>query len=247
MSTRNLLCLLVCGLWWVSVPGAAWAIEIHQVRQGETLSKIAHRYGVSVREIREVNRLSSTRIRAGRTLLIPTRDPEPVPGPSESAQPDALLNEKAGSISALTEPQEASLLEKAVRAFLGVPYRFGGSSSRGIDCSAFVQRVYGMVSVALPRTTREQYHVGTPVPKEELAVGDLVFFRTYRRDASHVGIYVGDDRFVHASRKDRKVAVSSLSHPYYAKRYLGARRVVEAEDLRQVETAPLPPPSASNL
>ncbi|MBI5378593.1 MAG: peptidoglycan endopeptidase [Nitrospirae bacterium] len=224
-------CLI--GLGWFVLAAPASAEEIHQVRQGETLSKIAHRYGVSVKEIREANRLSSTKIRAGRALLIPTRDPEPVPGPSESSQPDTLLDEQAGSISALTEPQEASLLEQAVRAFLGVPYRFGGSSSRGIDCSAFVQKVFHAFSIVLPRTAREQYQVGTPVSKEELAVGDLVFFRTYRRDVSHVGIYVGDDRFAHASRKDRKVAVSSLNHPYYAKRYLGARRVMEAEALER--------------
>lgn len=223
------------GLGWFVLAASASAVEVHQVRQGETLSKIAHRYGVSVKEIREANRLSSTKIHAGRALLIPTRDPEPVPGPSESSQPDTLLHGEADPKDATTEPQEASLLEKAIRAFLGVPYRFGGSSSRGIDCSAFVQKVYKRVSVALPRTTREQYLVGSSVPKEDLAVGDLVFFRTYRRDVSHVGIYVGDDRFAHASRKDRKVAVSSLSHPYYAKRYLGARRVMETTGLPAAE------------
>jgi len=95
----------------------------------------------------------------------------------------------------------------------------------GIDCSGYVQKVFGLLDVSLPRTAREQFHIGEPVSKEELSIGDLVFFRTYASFPSHVGIYLGNDLFIHASSRSRKVSIDSLDTPYYVKRFIGAKRL----------------------
>lgn len=111
--------------------------------------------------------------------------------------------------------------------YRGVRYRFGSASPRrGFDCSGFVSYVLAQHGVRLPHSARGQYSRGKRVPRTQLRPGDLVFFRnTYRRGISHVGLYVGKGRFIHAS-SSRGVRVSSLSHPYYRARYAGARRVL---------------------
>jgi cell wall-associated NlpC family hydrolase len=114
-----------------------------------------------------------------------------------------------------------------VVSFLGAPYTYGGNSKEGIDCSGFTVRVYESATrKQLPRTTREQYQVGDPVEKDRLQFGDLVFFNTTGRAPSHVGIYIEDDLFAHAS-VTRGVTFSSLESTYYRSRFIGARRVVE--------------------
>lgn len=114
-----------------------------------------------------------------------------------------------------------------VVSFLGAPYAYGGNSKEGIDCSGFTVRVYESATrKQLPRTTREQYRVGDPVEKDRLQFGDLVFFNTTGRVPSHVGIYIEDDLFAHAS-VTRGVTFSSLESTYYRSRFIGARRVVE--------------------
>jgi cell wall-associated NlpC family hydrolase len=105
--------------------------------------------------------------------------------------------------------------------FLGTPFVWGGSTPSGFDCSGFVQHVFAMLDVALPRTADYQFADGRHVTGA-LRAGDLVFFHTYAPGASHVGIYLGDGEFVHASRP--YVHLSRLSDPYYASRYVGATR-----------------------
>jgi LysM repeat protein len=111
------------------------------------------------------------------------------------------------------------------KSMLDVPYRFGGSSFRGIDCSGYVQKVFSYLDIPLPRSAREQFQRGERIEREQLSKGDLVFFQTYARFPSHVGIYLGDNQFIHASSRDRKVRIDSLDTPYYVKRYIGARRM----------------------
>lgn len=126
---------------------------------------------------------------------------------------------------------DPDLGHRAVRlalAVVGSPYVRGGASRGGYDCSGLVYSAYRQLGIRLPRTARDQYGVGTAVSRGNLRPGDLVFFKnTYRRGISHVGIYVGNDRFVHAVRPGRGVAVTQLSDSYYADHYAGAYRVTD--------------------
>ena len=115
------------------------------------------------------------------------------------------------------------------KKLLDIPYRFGGNSLLGIDCSAYVQKVYNVIGVSLPRSAREQFTEGDPVDKEELSIGDLVFFKTYASFPSHVGIYLGNSLFIHASSRSKKVTINSLETPYYFKRFIGAKRFIDGK------------------
>lgn len=110
--------------------------------------------------------------------------------------------------------------------YLGIPYKWGGESPRtGFDCSGLTMVVYRLNGLQLPRSSRAQWQAGRPVGHGQLLKGDLVFFATSGvRKVSHVGIYVGDNKFLHAPGKNRKIRMSSLSSTYYRRRYLGARR-----------------------
>ncbi|PZP93780.1 MAG: hypothetical protein DI587_27700 [Variovorax paradoxus] len=111
--------------------------------------------------------------------------------------------------------------------FLGVPYRRGGNSAEsGFDCSGFVRAVYSQtVGLVLPRRANEQAAATDTIEKRDLQPGDLVFFNTMRRAFSHVGIYVGDGKFVHAPRSGAKVRVEDMDSSYWKRRFDGARRV----------------------
>ncbi len=115
--------------------------------------------------------------------------------------------------------------------YMNTPYKFGGNSLNGIDCSAFTQSVYkNSWLLNLNRSAREQFTQGVPIEdRSDLKFGDLVFFNTRRRvKPGHVGIYIGENLFAHASTK-LGVTISSLNHDYYNKRYMGARRIEEEE------------------
>jgi peptidoglycan endopeptidase LytE len=113
---------------------------------------------------------------------------------------------------------------------LGAPYRFGGSSVRGLDCSAFVKKIYQFFDITLPRTAREQSRVGKLIAREDLKEGDLIFFNT-RRAIGHVGIYIGNNEFVHAaSGQQRMVKIDTLEKPYYDKRFAKAVRIKELKE-----------------
>ena len=109
--------------------------------------------------------------------------------------------------------------------YIGVPYVFGGTSPYGFDCSGYVQYIFAKAGISIPRTADVQYDFGTPISTTDLVPGDLVFFSTYTYGASHVGIYLGDGNFIHAS-SSRGVTVSSLSQAYYSSCYIGARRIL---------------------
>lgn len=113
--------------------------------------------------------------------------------------------------------------------FLGVPYRRGGSSEEaGFDCSGFTRHIFELsMGLVLPRKADQQAHAPglVPVKRDELQPGDLVFFNTLKRTFSHVGIYVGEGKFIHSPRAGREVRVEELSLAYWKKRFTGARRV----------------------
>ena len=123
------------------------------------------------------------------------------------------------------EMQKGQELVEYAKQFLGTPYSYGGMSPRGFDCSGFTTYVYKQFGISLSRTSYDQFGNGYAVT--DLQPGDLVFFTTLSSGASHVGIYMGDGSFIHASSGASKVVVTSMSSSYYSPRYLGARRVID--------------------
>ena len=179
----------------------------------------------------EINELNSDELRPGQKILL-----EPWIDQEEIRPSSVMVSAKiSDDLHAMTESTDLNSLEVKDRLILfakkmlNIPYRFGGSTFMGIDCSGYVQKVFGLLDVSLPRTAREQFHMGESVSKEELSMGDLVFFRTYASFPSHVGIYLGNNLFIHASSKNRKVSIDSLDAPYYFKRFIGAKRVFKDE------------------
>jgi len=114
---------------------------------------------------------------------------------------------------------------RTAKSFIGLPYRRGGSSSDyGFDCSGLSMTAYHLNGLNLPRSSKEQYGAGIPVRRSQLLRGDLVFFAISKgRKVSHVGIYAGNDRFIHAPGRGKKVRIDSLSNRYFKTRYVGAR------------------------
>jgi cell wall-associated NlpC family hydrolase len=124
--------------------------------------------------------------------------------------------------------ERGAQLVQAALGYVGVPYRRGGASREGVDCSGLVYAVCREAGIELPRSSGGMYGIGTNIERGNLRAGDLVFFKnTYRSGISHVGIYAGDNQFVHAVRPGRGVALTSLDDAYYAARWVGAYRVVD--------------------
>lgn len=141
--------------------------------------------------------------------------PEPFPRPARDAAAD-----RPGNASSIGVDIVRTALD-----LRGTPYAFGGSDTRGFDCSGFVQFVYGRHGRGTPREVSELFRASTSLPLDRLQPGDLLFFRTTSRGASHVAISLGDRRFVHAPSTGGVVRVEDLDVPYWARRLLGARRL----------------------
>jgi cell wall-associated NlpC family hydrolase len=139
---------------------------------------------------------------AGCATVSETKPPEPRPTRAEAP------NERGRRI-----------VDVAMR-FRGTPYRWGGTVPSGFDCSGFVRYVYSQVGVSLPHNAARQYEHGTPVPRERLEPGDLVFFDGLR----HNGIYIGEGRFIHSRQTGKRVGIGDLDEDWYRTRWVGARR-----------------------
>ena len=232
----------------------------HVVKKGESIYIIAKKNGVSVSEIMQANHLRSSRLKIGQRLALSKPAPavpkevatvektrpadaiEPPEGDDIDEDDPGLPDEDMASIeldkdasAALlgkwNSPDERQLFVRVAMGFLGAPYRLGGSSVRGLDCSAFVKKIYAFFNVSLPRTAREQSRVGKRVARNDLEAGDLVFFNTRRNALGHVGIYIGNDEFVHAaSGRSRAVKVDTLSKPYYDKHFVKAVRLKSLDE-----------------
>ncbi|TSE19416.1 Murein DD-endopeptidase MepH [Tepidimonas alkaliphilus] len=161
-------------------------------------------------------------------------------GASSAETAPAVWMQRLQTMGSETGAVASQLLDTAL-SLVGVPYRKGGNSPQvGFDCSGFVRYVYGQaLGLALPRRAVEQAQSATPISRDELRPGDLVFFNTMRRAFSHVGVYLGDGKFVHAPRKGDHVKVSDMNERYWAQRYNGARRIEwsDAQALRMLPQA----------
>jgi peptidoglycan endopeptidase LytE len=230
---------------------------VYVVKKGDTLAGVAERTGVPAAEIRQMNELRSSKLKSGQRLVL-----QMTPARVEENEDDL---EEAGSIEAgelaagaesqgqegriapvdlsgWKEPGERDLFVKVVKSYEGVPYKLGGNSLRGIDCSAFTKKVYGIFSVDLPRTAREQLQSGKRVGRDDLDVGDLVFFKT-RRTRIHVGIFLGGSEFFHLSSRNRAGKVDNLESSYFSSRFISGVRLKETgRNLRAENPAPLMKP-----
>ncbi|WP_336788280.1 C40 family peptidase [Paenibacillus sp. MMO-177] len=126
-------------------------------------------------------------------------------------------------------------IKHAVDQVVGTPYKWGGTTTNGFDCSGFILYIFNKYDVDLPRTSKAQAQEGIKVAKENLKPGDLVFFNTDGKGISHAGIYIGNEQFAHSS-SSKGVRISSLSEDYYEKRYVTARRVVTEEVYGEMTT-----------
>lgn len=168
----------------------------------------------------------------------PSAVPRPFPGaalppgageaPVADAAPPAETAADAAPVAPL--PFAGGMVESVVRTamnYLGVPYRNGGSSPSGFDCSGFVQYIFAQYGRLIPREVRDQYRIGHEIDLKEVRPGDLLFFQTVSRGASHVGMAIGEGRFVHAPSSRGVVRVEPYTGSYWARRFVGARRVAE--------------------
>jgi cell wall-associated NlpC family hydrolase len=169
-----------------------------------------------------------------------------LPRPGLAAQPaTASTHARAVEHPVARVLQSAQDLAIYALGLIGVDYRYGGSSpEHGLDCSGLVRYVFQeVVGVTLPRTAREMARLGGRVAPGDLQAGDLVFFNTRSSPFSHVGIYLGDDRFIHAPHRGGEVEIVTMSQRYWQQRYDGARRLVAfvPELISSAQAAPADP------
>lgn len=233
-----------------SAPPAIENCSTYTVAKGDTLPKISRKTGKSVAELRRINSMRGGKLKPGQILALndTAETCDLVAARQANSKRLQLVNsdllnqeEFSNTLAELTDidadtpvdlaksieknASNFSGLQKSAYSFLGARYRFGGNSRHALDCSSFTQQVFREHNVSLPRTAREQFRIGAEVPVGDLRRGDLVFFRTYAPFPSHVGIYLGNRKMIHASSSDRRVVISSMDTPYYLSRYLGARRI----------------------
>lgn len=188
----------------------------YRVVAGDTLSHIAHQHGLTVTQIQTWNSLTSSLIRAGQALKIENRTTVPIPDATQVSSPVTQ------PVAPSSSPKINNLINFA-HTFKGVPYVWGGSSPNGFDCSGFIYYVFNKsAGTSLPRTNvvgldARSYEVSSP------QIGDLVFFsNTYKKGVSHVGIYIGNNSFIHAGGD--KVQVTSLNNSYWKKHFDSYKR-----------------------
>lgn len=141
---------------------------------------------------------------------------------------DSLLNRESTAYRGSTKSKGQSVVDYAKR-FLGTRYRWGGTTTKGFDCSGFTQYAYKKYGVSISRVSRSQAKNGTYIKKANLRIGDLVFFDTNggRNRINHVGIYIGGGKFIHSSSSHKGVVISNINSGFYAKTYMTARRVLK--------------------
>jgi cell wall-associated NlpC family hydrolase len=226
--------------------------KTYTVKKGDTIWRISKRFSISIDEIKEINRLKNNSLKIGQKLFIardsievkePENDIKSIQVNYERKSTPVVTSARLEEVKEMSSSEDLSKMgirERLIlfaKKMLHLPYRFGGNGSIGLDCSAYVQRVYGFAGLNLPRSAREQFNVGEPVDKNDLSVGDMVFFRTYASFPSHVGIYLGNNLFIHASTRSKRITIDSLEHPYYVKRFIGAKRVILEDEIKISESS----------
>ena len=206
MTRRFLLvcaaALLMCGFA---------SAKSYTVQPGDTLFGIAKANNVSLTRLLMINRLTGEQVQPGQVLEIP----------SLAAAPKRGTQSNASSV-----PSNRPSVSRTAYRFIGARYVYGSNGPYSFDCSGFTRYVLGKQGVNLPHSAAQQARMGRFVRRGGLMPGDLVFFNTMGRGVSHVAVYVGDNKVVHATNPHDGVVVSSLSERYWSARYVGARRVL---------------------
>ncbi|MDD2497146.1 MAG: NlpC/P60 family protein [Desulfitobacteriaceae bacterium] len=188
--------------------------EKYIVKSGDTITNIARSTGITANLIIAANKLADpNKLSIGQVLVLPERNNTAV---SRSDQRQHETN---------SQDQVTTLIECA-KTLLGTPYSYGSSGPNYFDCSGFTMTVFSQIGIELPHSSSLQSKKGEPVEKNRLIPGDLVFFNTSGKGVSHVGIYIGDNSFIHASSTQKKVVITPMADNYFAKRYVTARRVL---------------------
>ncbi|MDO8683814.1 MAG: peptidoglycan endopeptidase [Armatimonadota bacterium] len=226
------------------------AAQKYTVKKGDSLWLIAKKCSVSIDSIKHANKVSAEKpLQIGKVLIIPGARPAASRdkwaahnakvmaakakanktnaskvSASKPVQSNAPVQVASADIQQRISDMRVRVVRRAL-AYRGARYRRGASSDGVFDCSGFTRYVYMKDGIALPHSSRAQFNKGKPVSKSELQPGDLVFFATNRRVISHVGLYIGNGNFVHASTYSRGVRIDSLNSAYYTSRYRGARRI----------------------
>jgi LysM repeat protein len=229
--------LIGCLLFLLPIQHVQSAVP-YKVKKGDNLYKISKQFHVPVGKIKAANNLKTIRLRPGQRLLIPLDRAKGIE-PEVLGEPEEIIDlTPQGPLGRWKSEDERHLLVRIAKSFIGAPYRLGGETVRGLDCSAFVRKIYAIFDLELPRSAREQFKLGKDVARDELLPGDLVFFRTRRHAPypTHVGIYIGDGKFIHASSmRGNGVKIDSLSSEFFSRSYVGARRIMDLEDLSEAK------------
>lgn len=210
----------------IILPGTAETVKAMTRRKAMVNSQLGQR--CTVRQVMPIERRAMGRLSA--LLFLSSLAcacastgavPRPFPIPGGSSAPASTGSRDRGDASAV----DGYSVSSTALSLRGVPYRNGGSDPQGFDCSGFVQYVYNQHGRKIPRDVQRQFGLGHEVDAGALEPGDLVFFSTVAPGASHVGIVVGGDQFVHAPSSAGVVRVESLSAQYWASRFVGAKRL----------------------
>jgi len=241
----------------LTLPSGQSQEGLYVVKSGQTLSGLASRFNLTVLEIKNANNLTSDMIREGQRLIIPGHYPQvntttttttttqnqvniQIPLEEKVRKPmkikfsyhipdllleelkEVVIHEQVEVVEINEDNQINNILNSAI-GYMGIKYVYGGESSQGFDCSGFVYRVYADNGISLGRTVTDMESQGVEISIENLIPGDLIIFY----DPKHVGIYLGNNRFIHSSSyRNRGVVISSLDRENYKRRYNSARRII---------------------